>query len=245
MRSFPEFFEASNEYTPEQLEKIAPLVRIKQVAKGEILLRRGETNTKGYFVMRGCLRSYVIDDKGKEHIFMFVPAFHPAPQTPADGLCSHWSGACATAGSHFPLVERRIICYWRQCAVYGTRSVCSLGQSEKSAYCSEVNSDIYLRRGLILRCRYNGGEGVPAERRFPLRGGSRRFTQMKPQISQKRWVGSFAPPMGDSTLNDPNDLNDLPNDPNDLSNDQNAPNILPFPCENRYYHLLQPVGSKL
>lgn len=73
MRSFPEFFEASNEYTPEQLEKIASLVRIKQVAKGEILLRRGETNTKGYFVMRGCLRSYAIDDKGKEHIFMFAP----------------------------------------------------------------------------------------------------------------------------------------------------------------------------
>ncbi|HLP93063.1 MAG TPA: Crp/Fnr family transcriptional regulator [Saprospiraceae bacterium] len=73
MRSFPEFFEASNEYTPEQLEKIASLVRTKQVAKGEILLRRGETNTKGYFVMKGCLRSYAIDDKGKEHIFMFAP----------------------------------------------------------------------------------------------------------------------------------------------------------------------------
>lgn len=73
MQSFPEFFEASNAYTPEQLEKIASLVRTKQVAKGEILLRRGEINTKGYFVMKGCLRSYTIDEKGKEHIFMFAP----------------------------------------------------------------------------------------------------------------------------------------------------------------------------
>lgn len=43
------------------------------VVKGQILQRKGELNTKGYFVKSGMLRSYTIDDKGKEHIYMFGP----------------------------------------------------------------------------------------------------------------------------------------------------------------------------
>lgn len=43
------------------------------VAKGEILQRPGSSNTKVYFVTSGLLRSYTIDKKGKEHIFMFGP----------------------------------------------------------------------------------------------------------------------------------------------------------------------------
>jgi CRP-like cAMP-binding protein len=38
-----------------------------------MLLRKGEPSTKGYFVKKGCLRCYSIDEKGKEHIFMFAP----------------------------------------------------------------------------------------------------------------------------------------------------------------------------
>lgn len=73
MQSSLEFFQASNEFSAEQLEKITPLIRAKTVAKGQILQRKGEINAKGYFVKKGCLRSYVIDEKGKEHIFMFAP----------------------------------------------------------------------------------------------------------------------------------------------------------------------------
>ena len=43
------------------------------VKKGQILQHRGETNNKIYKVESGLLRSYSIDDKGKEHIFMFAP----------------------------------------------------------------------------------------------------------------------------------------------------------------------------
>lgn len=44
-----------------------------KVKKGEILQQSGQLNTKVYFVKSGLLRSYTIDEKGKEHIFMFAP----------------------------------------------------------------------------------------------------------------------------------------------------------------------------
>lgn len=59
------------------------------VQKGEILQRKGDLNTKVYFVKSGLLRSYTIDEKGKEHIFMFASenwlmADNVATDIPAD-----------------------------------------------------------------------------------------------------------------------------------------------------------------
>ncbi len=48
-------------------------LRQLKVKKGEILQRKGDRNTKAYFVKSGLLRSYSIDKKGKEHIFLFAP----------------------------------------------------------------------------------------------------------------------------------------------------------------------------
>lgn len=44
-----------------------------EIKKGEILQRKGDLNSKVYTVESGLLRSYSIDEKGKEHIFMFAP----------------------------------------------------------------------------------------------------------------------------------------------------------------------------
>ena len=44
-----------------------------QVTKGTLLQSKGALNSKVYFVASGLLRSYAIDEKGKEHIFMFAP----------------------------------------------------------------------------------------------------------------------------------------------------------------------------
>ena len=52
--------------------KLRLLKRI-EVKKGDILQRTGDSNSKVYQVKSGLLRSYTIDDKGKEHIFMFAP----------------------------------------------------------------------------------------------------------------------------------------------------------------------------
>lgn len=43
------------------------------INKKEILQKPGEFNSKIYIVKSGLLRSYSIDQKGKEHVFMFAP----------------------------------------------------------------------------------------------------------------------------------------------------------------------------
>ena len=53
-------------------EKTIELKKIN-VRKGEILQRSGDFNSKVYQVVSGLLRSFTIDEKGKEHIFMFAP----------------------------------------------------------------------------------------------------------------------------------------------------------------------------
>jgi CRP-like cAMP-binding protein len=45
----------------------------KEVKKGELLLRKGETCKYGYKVVSGCLKSYVLNNNGKEHILLFAP----------------------------------------------------------------------------------------------------------------------------------------------------------------------------
>ena len=57
------------------------------VKKGEILQKSGDAKSKVYVVISGLLRSYLIDEKGKEHIFMFAPE----NWTIADSLNPHAS----------------------------------------------------------------------------------------------------------------------------------------------------------
>ena len=45
----------------------------RHLSKGEFFLREGEVARYGAFVVKGFLRSYVIDNKGKEHIMQFAP----------------------------------------------------------------------------------------------------------------------------------------------------------------------------
>jgi CRP-like cAMP-binding protein len=45
----------------------------KQLMKGEFLQREGDLLKYGAFVCTGFLRSYVIDNKGKEHMIQFAP----------------------------------------------------------------------------------------------------------------------------------------------------------------------------
>ncbi|MGR3810392.1 Crp/Fnr family transcriptional regulator [Jiulongibacter sp. NS-SX5] len=45
----------------------------KKVSKGTILQREGDKSSAAYHVLKGCLKSYVIDASGKEHIIQFAP----------------------------------------------------------------------------------------------------------------------------------------------------------------------------
>lgn len=60
-------------FTDKQFEAIKSLYTPKTIAKGTILLREGEVCQHVIFVTRGCLRSYVVDKNGKEHIVQFAP----------------------------------------------------------------------------------------------------------------------------------------------------------------------------
>lgn len=48
-------------------------IKTKKVDKGTILLHQGDFCKYGYKVISGCLKSYIIDKTGKEHILQFAP----------------------------------------------------------------------------------------------------------------------------------------------------------------------------
>ena len=52
---------------------IDPKTNAKSYKKGHILQHAGNSIASTYYVKKGLLRSYIIDSKDKEHIFMFAP----------------------------------------------------------------------------------------------------------------------------------------------------------------------------
>ena len=59
--------------TDAELEQLVPRLRTKVFPKNAFLLHQGEVCTYAYFVEQGLLRSYSIDDAGKQHIIQFAP----------------------------------------------------------------------------------------------------------------------------------------------------------------------------
>ncbi len=60
----------------ENLSKILDIdhrTEVKQFQKGKILQHAGDAIAQTFYVKKGLIRSYIIDSKGKEHIFMFAP----------------------------------------------------------------------------------------------------------------------------------------------------------------------------
>lgn len=56
-----------------QVEECLSFQEIKNIKKGTFLLREGEICQHAYFVEHGLLRTFSIDDKGKEHLLQFAP----------------------------------------------------------------------------------------------------------------------------------------------------------------------------
>ena len=59
--------------TPEIINEFEGAIQVKEIRRKQLLQRKGDTHSKAYFVRKGLLKSYVLDEKGKEHIFMFAP----------------------------------------------------------------------------------------------------------------------------------------------------------------------------
>src|SRR5262245_55526015 len=68
-----EFFRARMPLAAEHEALVRSLVGARRVKKGEALQRAGDVATHGCFVAEGCLRSYSIDDEGREHVRQFAP----------------------------------------------------------------------------------------------------------------------------------------------------------------------------
>lgn len=58
--------------SPEAEKHVRSIAKEKKLIKGEILIRPGQIVNKTFFVTGGCLRSYCIDKKGKEHTLQFA-----------------------------------------------------------------------------------------------------------------------------------------------------------------------------
>jgi CRP/FNR family transcriptional regulator, anaerobic regulatory protein len=67
------YFECRFALTDEHFDFIKKFFLGKHLKKGGVLLREGEVAKYSAFVEKGCLRSFVIDNKGKEHIVLFAP----------------------------------------------------------------------------------------------------------------------------------------------------------------------------
>src|SRR5262249_4697874 len=64
----PAYLEARAAFTDDDFETVEAAFLFKRLSSGDFLQRAGDVTRHAAFVAAGCLRNYVIDDKGKEHI---------------------------------------------------------------------------------------------------------------------------------------------------------------------------------
>lgn len=58
--------------TPEEEKYFTSILKVKKLKKKQYLLQEGDISHHEYFVNKGCLRTYTIDEKGQEHIIQFA-----------------------------------------------------------------------------------------------------------------------------------------------------------------------------
>ncbi len=71
--SFKTYLQEKAGISEEDFSKVEPALLTKQIAKGTVLLRQDEVCSEVYFVTSGLLRSYTVDNAGKEHVIQFAP----------------------------------------------------------------------------------------------------------------------------------------------------------------------------
>lgn len=73
MEDISDILDDSSEGKDEIIAFLKSNTQRKKIKKGTVLQYQGELSTKGFFVAKGLLRSYTVDAKGREHIFIFAP----------------------------------------------------------------------------------------------------------------------------------------------------------------------------
>lgn len=73
MTNFKAYFTEKAGLTDSQFESISSLIQISKIEKGTVILQPSEVCQHAFFIEKGLLRSYTIDEQGKEHIIQFAP----------------------------------------------------------------------------------------------------------------------------------------------------------------------------
>ena len=71
MQNFIKHLTKQIDLNEEQIETILNHITIKKFEKGEMILNAGDFSDDYYFVEEGVIRSYTIDENGKEHVIQF------------------------------------------------------------------------------------------------------------------------------------------------------------------------------
>jgi len=90
---FKSYIKNTRLFTEKEIKSIISLVKLKELKKNEYLLSQGNVCAFHTFVCSGCLRSYRIDERGREHIFSF-------------STVNHW------VSDHVSLITRAISAEW-------------------------------------------------------------------------------------------------------------------------------------
>ena len=73
MELFKKYLKKKAKVSDEKFRQLEKSAAEKKIAKGDFLLRQAEVCNKIYFVEKGLLRAYKVDDGGKERINQFAP----------------------------------------------------------------------------------------------------------------------------------------------------------------------------
>lgn len=73
METFKDYLAGRASLTEKEFEGLKPLVRFRHFKPGDFVLVEGDVCTYHLFVEKGLLRSYTVDEAGKEHIIQFAP----------------------------------------------------------------------------------------------------------------------------------------------------------------------------
>lgn len=71
MQNFTKYLKTKANIAEPEFQLLIKKVEFRSIEKGEVLLRPGEVCRHSFFVENGLLRSYTVDDAGKEHIIQF------------------------------------------------------------------------------------------------------------------------------------------------------------------------------
>lgn len=72
MENFKQYLQKNAGVTDNEYKQLADQLKSERIEKGNFLLQPGEICSHAFFVEKGLLRSYTIDQAGKEHIIQFA-----------------------------------------------------------------------------------------------------------------------------------------------------------------------------